>query len=74
MQRFKMTVCNKPIYHRPQVQIAAEKGKGVTELGARAVKTVDEIRALWSFLNEMPGQSMKRQTKHKVRSRETARS
>jgi chromosome partitioning protein len=74
MERFKMTVCNKPIYHRPQFQIAAEKGKGVTELGARAAKAADEVRALWSYLNEMPGQRAKRQTKRKARSREAARS
>ena len=51
MERFKMVVSPAVIRHRPEFQAAAQKGKGVTEMGAKAKKAADEIRALWSFLD-----------------------
>ena len=51
MEKFKMAVCPAVIRHRPEFQTAAEKGKAVTELGAKAKKAADEIRALWDFLD-----------------------
>ena len=51
MEKFKMVVCPKVIHHRPQFQVAAEKGKAVTEAGARAKKAADEIRGVWGFLD-----------------------
>ena len=51
MEKFKMAVCPVVIRHRPEFQTAAEKGKAVTELGAKAKKAADEIRALWDFLD-----------------------
>jgi chromosome partitioning protein len=52
MKKFEMTVCPAVIRHRPEFQAAAQKGKGVTEFGAKAKKAGDEIRALWDFLDE----------------------
>lgn len=46
----KMAVCPVVIYHRPQFQTAAGKGKGVTEVGT-AKKAANEIRDLWSILD-----------------------
>jgi chromosome partitioning protein len=51
IEGFKMLACPAIVYHRPQFQTAAEKGKGVTEAGARAKKAADEIRKLWAFLD-----------------------
>jgi len=45
-------VCPVVLYHRPPYAAAIEKGKGVTELGAKAAKAGDEIRELWSFLDK----------------------
>jgi len=46
-----MAVCPQVIRHRPEFQAAAEKGKAVTELGAKGKAAASEIRALWDFLN-----------------------
>jgi chromosome partitioning protein len=51
MEKFKMAVCPAVIRHHTEFQTAAEKGKAVTELGAKAKKAADEIRALWAFLD-----------------------
>ena len=51
MEKFNMAVCPAVIRRRPDFQAAAELGKGVTEMGAKAKKAADEIRALWSFLD-----------------------
>src|SRR5262249_22666892 len=51
MEKFEMAVCPRVIRHRPEFQIAAEKGKAVTELGAKGKVAADEIRALWDFLD-----------------------
>jgi chromosome partitioning protein len=51
MKKFKMTVCPVVIRHRPEFQAAAQKGKAVTEIGAKAKGAADEIRALWNFLD-----------------------
>jgi chromosome partitioning protein len=51
MAKFKMAVSSAVIRHHQEFQAAAEKGKGVTELGAKAKKVADEIRALWDFLD-----------------------
>ena len=51
MEKFKMAVCPVVIRHRPEFQAAAQKGKSVTEMGAKAKKAADEIRALWNFLD-----------------------
>jgi hypothetical protein len=52
MEKFHMAVSSAVIRHRPEFQIAVEKGKAVTELGAKGKSAADEIRALWSDLNE----------------------
>jgi chromosome partitioning protein len=67
MEGFKMLACPSVIYHRPQFQTAAEKGKGVTEAGARAKKAADEIRALWAFLDKRAKQLEPGKAKTKVR-------
>ena len=51
MEKFKMAVCPVVIRHHTEFQMAAEKGKAVTEFGAKAKKAADEIRALWAFLD-----------------------
>jgi chromosome partitioning protein len=51
MEKFNMAVCPAVIHHRAEFQIAAEKGKAVTELGAKGKGAADEIRALWAFLD-----------------------
>jgi hypothetical protein len=51
MEKFSMAVCPAVIHHRPEFQIAAEKGKAVTELGAKGKGAAVEIRALWDFLD-----------------------
>jgi chromosome partitioning protein len=51
IEKLKMLACPVVVHHWPQFQMAAEKGKGVTEAG-RAKKAAAEIRALWAFLNE----------------------
>ena len=51
MEKFKMTVCPVAIRHRQEFQVAAQKGKAVTEIGARGKGAADEIRALWAFLD-----------------------
>jgi chromosome partitioning protein len=51
MEQFKMTVCPAVVRHRPEFQAAAEKGKSVVEIGAKAKKAAEEIRALWEFLD-----------------------
>jgi hypothetical protein len=51
----KMLACPVIVHHWPQFQTAAEKGKGVTEAGARAKKAADEIRAMWNFLDQHGG-------------------
>src|SRR5262245_16523018 len=55
MEKFGMAVCPAVIHHRPEFQIAAEKGKGVTELGAKGKAAADEIRALWKDLDGRKG-------------------
>src|SRR5262245_29280179 len=50
-----MLACPIVVHHWPQFQTAAEKGKGVTEAGARAKKAAEEIKALWSFLDRHAG-------------------
>ena len=50
-----MLACPIVVHHWPQFQTAAEKGKGVTEAGARAKKAAEEIKALWSFLDQHAG-------------------
>jgi chromosome partitioning protein len=67
MEGFKMLACPAVIYHRPQFQTAAEKGKGVTEAGARAKKAADEIRALWAFLDKRAKQLGAGKPRTKVR-------
>jgi chromosome partitioning protein len=51
MEKFKMTVCPAVVRHRPEFQAAVEKGKSVVEVGAKAKKAAEEIRAVWEFLN-----------------------
>jgi chromosome partitioning protein len=51
LESFNVLACSTVIYHRPQFQGAIEKGKGVTEGGARAKKAAEEIEGLWSFLD-----------------------
>jgi chromosome partitioning protein len=51
MEKFEMAVCPQVIRHRAEFQIAAEKGKAVTELGAKGKIAASEIRALWGFLD-----------------------
>jgi chromosome partitioning protein len=51
MEKFSMAVCPAVIHHRPEFQIAAEKGKAVTELGAKGKGAAEEIRKLWGFLD-----------------------
>ena len=46
-----MVVCPAVVRHRPEFQAAAEKGKSVVEIGAKAKKASDEIRGLWEFLD-----------------------
>ena len=67
IEGFKMLACPAIIYHRPQFQTAAEKGKGVTEAGARAKKAADEIRELWAFLDRRAKQLEAGKAKTKVR-------
>ena len=67
MGNLGMAVCPAAIHHRPQFQSAAEKGKGVTEVGARAKKAADEIRALWSFLDRRAKQLVAGKVKAKTR-------
>src|SRR5262249_940378 len=75
MEKFKMVVCPKVIRHRPQFQTAAEKGKAVTEIGAKAKEAADEVRALWNFLDERTRAKRPATTgKAKRKARETARS
>jgi hypothetical protein len=52
LESFNVVVCPVVIYHRPPFTAAIEKGKGVTELGAKATKAGDEIRELWAFLDK----------------------
>ena len=72
IEGFKMLACSAVIYHRPQFQTAAEKGKGVTEAGTRAKKAADEIRALWVFLDRRAKQL--EAGKVKTKAREAAKS
>ena len=51
MERFKMAVSPSVIRHRQEFQTAVEKGKAVTELGAKSKAAADEIRALWNHLD-----------------------
>jgi 4-hydroxy-3-methylbut-2-enyl diphosphate reductase IspH len=51
MEKFKMTVCPAVVRHRQEFQAAAEKGKSVVVIGAKAKKAAEEIRALWEFLD-----------------------
>jgi chromosome partitioning protein len=51
IEKRKMLACPVVVHHWPQFQIAAEKGKGVTETG-RGKKAASEIRALWAFLDQ----------------------
>jgi chromosome partitioning protein len=51
MERFKMAVSPAVIRHRTEFQIAAEKGKAVTELGAKGKAAAEEVRKLWDDLN-----------------------
>ena len=67
IEGFKMLACPAIIYHRPQFQTAAEKGKGVTEAGARAKKAAEEIRALWAFLDRRAKQLGVGKAKTRVR-------
>jgi chromosome partitioning protein len=67
IEGFQMQTCPAVIYHRPQFQTAAEKGKGVTEAGARAKKAADEIRALWVFLDRRAKQLDAGKVKTKAR-------
>lgn len=55
IEKLKMLACPIVVHHWPQFQTAAEKGKGVTEAGARAKKAAEEIKALWSFLDRHAG-------------------
>ena len=52
MEMFKVAVCATVIRHRPELLVAAEKGRGVIELGVKAKTAADEIRALWDFPDE----------------------
>ena len=52
LESFNVLVCPVVIYHRPPFTAAIEKGKGVTELGAKATKAAAEIRDLWAFLDK----------------------
>ena len=69
MEKFDMSVSNAVIHHRPEFQIAAEKGKSVTELGAKGKPAADEIRKLWRDLDgrtkrqEAPAGKPKRKAK-----------
>ena len=67
MEKLGMEVCPAAIRHRPQFQSAAEKGKGVTEVGARATKAADEIRALWTYLDRRAKQLVAGKVKTKTR-------
>jgi chromosome partitioning protein len=67
MKKFGMDVSPVAIYHRPQFQSAAEKGKGVTEIGARAKKAAGEIRALWAYLDRRAKQLEAGKAKTKAR-------
>jgi chromosome partitioning protein len=51
MEKFQMAVSSAVIRHRPEFQIAVEKGKAVTELGNKGKAAAEEIRALWSDLD-----------------------
>jgi len=51
MEKFNMAVCPAVIHHRPEFQIAAERGKAVTEIGAKGRAAAEEIRKLWGFLD-----------------------
>ncbi|HEY7086044.1 MAG TPA: ParA family protein [Hyphomicrobiaceae bacterium] len=51
MEKFNMAVCPAVIHHRPEFQIAAERGKAVTEIGAKGRTAAEEIRKLWGFLD-----------------------
>jgi chromosome partitioning protein len=71
MEKFKMTVCPAVVRHRTEFQAAAEKGKSVVEIGAKAKKAAEEIRALWGFLEGHAKRLAGAKTKAK---REAARS
>jgi len=51
MEKVNMAVCPAVIHHRPEFQIAAEKGKAVTEFSAKGKGAAEEIRNLWDFLD-----------------------
>jgi chromosome partitioning protein len=71
MEGLNMVVSPAIIHHRPQFQTTATKGKGVTEVGARARKAADEIRELWAFLDHHARQATA--GKPKTKAREAAR-
>jgi chromosome partitioning protein len=52
MEKFKMTVCPAVIRHRPEFALAVQMGKAVTEIGAKGKGAADEVRTLWTYLNE----------------------
>jgi len=56
--------------HRPEFQTAAEKGKAVTELGAKGRGAADRILALWDFLDGRAKRSVATAGKTKRRARE----
>jgi len=55
MGKFKMKVCPAIIRHRQEFQTAAQKGKAVTEMGAKAKDAAAEIRVLWAYLDGHAG-------------------
>ena len=58
------------IRHRLEFQTAAEKGKALTELGAKGKGTGDEIGSLWQFLDRRAKPSSA--SKHNRKAREAA--
>ena len=73
---FKMHICPVIVHHRPAFQTAIEKGMGVTELGPRANKAAEEIRAVWKYLDRYAKQLKSRAgaKKEKAKTRERAQS
>jgi chromosome partitioning protein len=72
MGKFKMEVCPAIIRHRQEFQTAAQKGKAVTEMGAKAKDAAVEIRALWIYLDGHAGHAKRPATaaKSKRKTRE----
>jgi len=70
---FKMTVCPAVIRHRPEFALAVQKGKAVTEIGAKGKGAADEVRTLWTFLNEHAKRPTTLVSKPKRKTREAKR-